>query len=80
MKVKVKYFGMLSEVMGKAEEEIMLREEDTIQDVHNLLAAANEELTERTFKIAHNTSMNANLTTVLAEGDELSFLPPFAGG
>lgn len=80
MKVRVKYFGMLSEIMGKADEELILEEKATLEDAKSLLMVDREELANRTYKIAVNATLDPEATIELTEGDELSFLPPFAGG
>lgn len=78
MKVTIKYFGILAETSAKKEE---------IQDVAEGMTAA--ELKDRqikTYQILEAESIhlavNQNLHTEveLKEGDEMAFLPPFAGG
>lgn len=78
MKVAVKYFGIIAETAGKKEE---------ILDVARGILAT--ELKARQIKIyqipeaesvqlAVNRDLNSEVE--LKEGDEVVFLPPFAGG
>lgn len=78
MKVTVKYFGMLAETAGKNEEILDLEEGMSVT-----------ELKCRQIKVYHipeaesvQLAVNQNLSTEveLKEGDEVAFLPPFAGG
>ena len=78
MKINIKYFGMLAETAGKNEEILELDEGFSVT-----------ELKERQIKTYHisnpdsvQLAVNKNLNTEveLKEGDEVAFLPPFAGG
>jgi len=78
MKVSVKYFGILAETAGKKEE---------ILEVAQGMSAAELKVRQiKTYKIPEAESVqlavNQNLNTEveLKEGDEVAFLPPFAGG
>lgn len=78
MKIKVKYFGLVAEKVG-FEEQILeistglsaskFKEQQIakyqIEDAESIQMAVNQNLTS-----------NSNLN----EGDEVAFLPPFAGG
>jgi molybdopterin converting factor subunit 1 len=78
MKINIKYFGMIAETTGKNEE---------ILDVDEGMSTV--ELKDRqikTYQIADPESVqlavnhNLNTEVELKEGDEVAFLPPFAGG
>lgn len=78
MKVTVKYFGMLAETAGKNEE---------ILDVAAGMSAGELKVRQiKRYQIPEAESVqlavNQNLNTEveLKEGDEVAFLPPFAGG
>ncbi|TRO63359.1 MoaD/ThiS family protein [Christiangramia sabulilitoris] len=78
MKVTVKYFGMIAESAGRTEEvldvvsgtsAIELKDQQVqkyqIQDPESIQLAVNQNLDNK---------------VELNEGDEVAFLPPFAGG
>ena len=78
MKVNVKYFGQVAEAAGKTEEKIELEkgaslrefklrqiEQYQIPDPDSVQIAVNQDLVD---------------DKELNEGDEIAFLPPFAGG
>ena len=78
MKVTVKYFGMIAEAAGRTEEvldvvsgtsAIELKDQQVqkyqIQDPESVQLAVNQNLDNK---------------VELNEGDEVAFLPPFAGG
>lgn len=78
MKVTIKYFGMLAESAGRNEE---------VLDVNaGTMAGELKDLQIKTYQISDAESVqvavNRNLNTQveLKEGDEVAFLPPFAGG
>lgn len=78
MKVTVKYFGIIAETAGKKEE---------ILDVAQGISATELKARQiKTYQIPEAESVqlavNRDLNTEveLKEGDEVAFLPPFAGG
>jgi molybdopterin synthase sulfur carrier subunit len=77
MKVKVLFFGVLSEIAGtgikvynevKSTEHLKLRVTDDFP-----------EIIHYKFKLSLNNEI-INCDTNLKNGDEVAFLPPFAGG
>lgn len=78
MKVSVKYFGIMAESAG--------RNEETIEVVQGTSAKELKDLQIEKYQIsdpdAVQLAVNQNLDTQvkLKEGDEVAFLPPFAGG
>lgn len=46
MKVKVKYTGLLSEIVGKHQEEVELKEGSTIEDLVRLLVVMHADLSQ----------------------------------
>lgn len=79
MLVTVKYFGMLLEQVDLAHETLELKENTSIQELESLLLERYPSLENMTYNIALNLSIT-DKTTLLKDGDELAFLPPFAGG
>ncbi len=77
MMITVKYFGQVSDVTHKKEEQITV-EKGTITDVLAHLFAEYPELENIDFKVAQGQEL-VNDKVVLS-GEEIALLPPFAGG
>lgn len=79
MKLKIRYFANLREEANKAEETIETAVA-TAQDVYfELKAKYNFSLDANFVKLSLNQKY-ADLNSPIAEGDELVFIPPVAGG
>ena len=78
MKVTIKYFGMIAETAGKSEEILDLEAGVSVQDLKDLQVQKYKIADPEAVQIAVNQDLNSNLE--LKEGDEVAFLPPFAGG
>ncbi len=78
MKVTVKYFGLVAEAAEKSEEVLELKGTLTALELKgqclNSLAIADKD----SVQIAVNQNLDDTIT--LKDGDEVSLLPPFAGG
>ena len=78
MKVTVKYFGLVAEAAEKSEEVLELKGTLTALELKgqclNSLAIADKD----SVQIAVNQNLDDTIT--LKDGDEVAFLPPFAGG
>ena len=81
MLVTIKLFGRLHDLAGAAELERQLPEEASAADVWDLLAREFPGLEpyRRSVSVAVNVAF-ARMTTRLAPGDEVAFLPPVSGG
>lgn len=77
MTVLVRYFGSIAEVTGLSEEKIQLSE-GRLSTLKSTCLDKYPGISELTFQLAVNHSLDTNET--LSEGDEIAFLPPFAGG
>jgi sulfur-carrier protein len=77
MKVKVLFFGVLSEVTGTG----IKIYEDVKSAEHLKQRVADEfpEIVHYKFRISLNDSF-INEDAMLKDGDEIAFIPPFAGG
>lgn len=77
MKVKVLFFGILTEIIGKDEYEF-----NNVSDINSLmieLVKLFPNIKEKKILIALNSKViKGNLA--LSNGDEIALLPPFAGG
>jgi molybdopterin converting factor subunit 1 len=81
MRVRVLYFASFRDAAGRAEE---TREMPSGSQVADLWAALSTELSQLAkFPAPPPAAVNREyvaLDTALAEGDEVAFLPPVAGG
>ena len=77
MQIKIKYFGLLTEITNCQEEYVndSLR---TIKELLNLLYIKYPELKGKDFQVAQNNSIVA-LETII-NNTEIALLPPFSGG
>jgi molybdopterin synthase sulfur carrier subunit len=77
MKVKVLFFGVLSEVTGTG-----LKFYDEVKSIEHLKMRVSDDFPEiihYKFKVSLNNEL-VNSDASLKDGDEVAFLPPFAGG
>jgi MoaE-MoaD fusion protein len=81
MRVRVLFFGMLKEVVGRAADEAEFLPGTDLRSVFEWYAERYERLRglAPSIVMARNHEF-APLGTVLAEGDEVAFLPPVSGG
>lgn len=79
MLVTVKYFGMIAEQTNSPQEIIDLEKIVSIQDLELVILSKYPVLKNSTYNIALNQKI-AYKENLLTNGDELAFLPPFAGG
>tara|TARA_R110001592_G_C13105398_1_gene744511 strand:- start:1000 stop:1236 length:237 start_codon:yes stop_codon:yes gene_type:complete len=78
MILKLKYFGMIAEAVGK-ENEMIDFSFNTVEELEKVLKNQYSKLTLMNFKIAVNQSI-VEPSVLLKENDEIALLPPFAGG
>lgn len=81
MRVRVLFFGMLKDLVGRSAEEADFPEGADLRAVFDRYAARHARLREmaRSIVMARNHEF-AELSTSLQEGDEVAFLPPVSGG
>jgi molybdopterin synthase catalytic subunit len=81
MRARVLFFGMLKELVGRSAEEIDLPEGADLGSVFERYARSQPRLRELAPSIvAARNQEFADLATLLADGDEVAFLPPVSGG
>lgn len=78
MKVTVKYFGMLAETAGKNEEILELDKGISATELKERQIRMYRISDEDSVQLAVNQNLNTDVE--LKDGDEVAFLPPFAGG
>ena len=81
MRVKVRLFARLRDIAGTGELDREIDAPATVQAVWNDLVAEKPPLRdyERAMSVAVNTEY-ARMSAVVADGDEVAFLPPVSGG
>lgn len=81
MRVTVRFFGVLKEIAGRAEEQVEVRPGTTLGEVFGSYAERFETLQTRRSSIlfARNQEFVKG-EEVLSENDEIAFLPPVSGG
>ncbi|MBL4594578.1 MAG: MoaD/ThiS family protein [Flavobacteriales bacterium] len=78
MILKLKYFGMIAEAIGKSEE-LLDFSGKTILDLDVVLKSNTAKLSSMNYKFAVNQSLVEH-DEMLINNDEIALLPPFAGG
>ena len=78
MKIEVKYFGLIAELVGADSQQIEFAG-STISELKSQLEQVHQRLSEYTYLVAVNQEIGKS-NQVLSEKDEIAFLPPFAGG
>ena len=77
MQVKVLFFGVLTDVTGTA-----VRHYSDVKSTEDLRFRIEDdypEIVHYNFRISHNNVL-INEDVMLNDGDELAYMPPFAGG
>ena len=81
MQVTVLFFGMLKDIVGKAEDGITLEDGSSIGRLYELYAARFPKLSEHSSSILFSRNREfAGWGEPLRDGDEVAFLPPVSGG
>ncbi|MCK5820801.1 MAG: MoaD/ThiS family protein [Bacteroidales bacterium] len=75
--MKILYFGVLSEISGKTEENIDFT--GTISQLQSRLNEMYPDINKQRFQISVNQHIVDN-THSINQGDEIALLPPFTGG
>src|SRR5579872_6338273 len=81
MRARVLFFGLLKDLVQRPSEEIELPAGADLRAVFELYAARHPRLREmaRSIVMARNQEF-AELSSPVADGDEIAFLPPVSGG
>lgn len=79
MNIRLKYFGMISEITEREEETIEIEAHSNVGPLLDLLAHKYDRLNKIQYKVAINESIE-NENIELNENDLVVLLPPFAGG
>ena len=81
MRVKVLFFGMLKDIVGSSEEQLIVSEGAQLETIFDHYAGRFPRLREMASSIvlARNHEFSP-VSTNVSEGDEVAFLPPVSGG
>jgi molybdopterin converting factor subunit 1 len=81
--IDIIYFASLKTIAGKDRESVDLGPESTIRQLAELISKTSpqmgEMIREKKVMISVNQDM-ADAETIIHDGDEVAFLPPFSGG
>jgi molybdopterin converting factor subunit 1 len=81
VRVKVLFFGMLKDIVGRAEDHIEVADDSRLEAVFTLYADQFPRLTELQSSIVLACNQEfCDRSATLREGDEIAFLPPVSGG
>ena len=78
MPITIKYFGAIEEVTGVAEELVSPDQIASLEALENHVLSKYTGIKGLSFQLALNQTLTESGS--LKEGDEVAFLPPFAGG
>tara|TARA_B100001996_G_C18608743_1_gene572847 strand:+ start:208 stop:471 length:264 start_codon:yes stop_codon:yes gene_type:complete len=77
--INVKYFGIIFEKTNLNSEKIIIKNNDISIIINQIVNKYN--LNDISFQISHNFNIiNLEEKLKVKDGDEIAFLPPFAGG
>ena len=81
MRIQIRYFASLREIIGEGEEQLILPNEATVADVRTMLLARYSQLQPILKRCVYAVNRHyVPAETILKEGDELVFIPPTGGG
>jgi len=78
MPITIKYFGAIEEVTGVTEESVSLDQFDSLEGLKAHALSKYAAIGDLSFQLAVNQILTDS--SPLKDGDEVAFLPPFAGG
>ncbi|MGA9639613.1 MoaD/ThiS family protein [Flavobacterium sp.] len=80
MIINTKYFGLISDITNKKEEQIVLENfNTTVSFLKSVIESNYPDLKKTTYSIAVNQAI-VPTDFMIKEQDTIAFLPPFAGG
>lgn len=81
MRVKVLFFGMLKDIVGRAEDQLQVADGARLDSIFELYADRYPTLRDLTGSIVMACNQQfSDISTPVKEGDEVAFLPPVSGG
>lgn len=80
MKLNVRLFGIVREIVGKSELEVELSQGSTSEDLLLYFKENYTELHDLTSLLVAVNQEYVDLTTILKSSDEIVLIPPVSGG
>ena len=81
MQIKVLFFGMLKDIVGRAEDRLTVEEGSSVGRLYDLYAARFPKLNDHSASLLFSRNQEfAGRGERLQDGDEVAFLPPVSGG
>ena len=80
MLVDVKYFGKLIDITRLSDELMFFEDNTTVATMEKSVTGKYEGLKTEAYALFLNNKLVSDKLTLLKEKDEISFMPPFAGG
>src|ERR1700733_2902345 len=81
VRVKVLFFGMLKDIVGRAEDQIEVADGSRLESVFTRYARQFPRLTELQSSIVLPCNQEfCERSAAIRDGDEIAFLPPVSGG
>ena len=81
--IKLKYFASLKAIAEKEEEQIEVQSSISVDQLSDIISKTSPKMADiirdNKIMISVNQEM-ADADTVIHDGDEVAFLPPFSGG
>tara|TARA_B100000686_G_C16497451_1_gene815291 strand:+ start:392 stop:646 length:255 start_codon:yes stop_codon:yes gene_type:complete len=81
--ITLKFFASLRSITGKEEDRLEINNSITIDQLSDSISETSpkmgEMIREKKVMISVNQEM-ASIDTIIHDGDEVAFLPPFSGG
>ena len=80
-RVKVLFFGRMKELVGRAEEDVEIRDDERLEEVFARYGARHPEVGQLRGSVVASVNQEfAPWGVRLRNGDEVAFLPPVSGG
>lgn len=81
MRIRVLFFGMLKDIVGRAEDRLTVEQGSSVGRLYDLYAAQFPKLAEHSASLLFSRNQEfAGRGEQLQDGDEVAFLPPVSGG
>jgi len=81
MRIRVLFFGMLKDIVGRAEDRLTVEDGSSIGRLYELYAVRFPKLAEHSSSLLFSRNQEfAERGARLEDGDEVAFLPPVSGG
>ena len=80
MRIRVRFFALYGELVGRDEEEYTLKSGSKVEDLINLVVEKHEHMKELKGMLVAINNVFVKSGTHLKDGDVVALLPPVSGG